>query len=291
MCLTLQSDGKILAGGGNRLVRLNPDGSLDSSFSAPLSAGEPAPYVRSLAIQPDGKILVGGTFTYMSSIGGGRFLARLNPDGSVDPSFLHGMSGVDNSVYSLALQSDGKILVRGFFAFVDGVLRNGFARLNADGSLDASFAYPPDGYAPENFALQNDGKILIGVNQGSGYGIVRLNTDGTPDPSFLNGSVSVNNPCGMSIAIQGDGKILMAGCFTTLNGMPCGRLARLNPDGSLDRSFTEGRSGADSDILALALQGDSAVILGGMFSSVKQVSRRYVAPRLQQTHGKPKPKV
>jgi len=137
--------------------------------------------------------------------------------------------------------------------------------------------------------LQNDGKILIGVNLGLGdgsYGINRLNPDGTLDTSFLNGAVRVNNPCQLSIALQSDGKIIIAGCFTTVDGTPCGRITRLNPNGSLDSSFSTGRTGADFDIIALALQGETAVVIGGAFSSVNQVPRRYLA-RLFLTNNRP----
>ncbi|MCX7840246.1 MAG: delta-60 repeat domain-containing protein, partial [Anaerolineae bacterium] len=144
--MTLQPDGKILIGGDftwvwgttmNRVARLNTDGTLDTSFGDPnVSGGQ----VRALVRQSDGKVLIGGEFTSVAWATMNR-VARLNSDGTRDTSFNdpNVSSLFSTSVYELALQSDGKILVGGSFMSVGGQSRTGLARLNSDGTLDTAF--------------------------------------------------------------------------------------------------------------------------------------------------------
>src|SRR4029077_14958951 len=136
-------DGKILVGGGftyfddrpqGRLVRLNPDGSVDATFACGSGADEA---ILALCVQPDGKILVAGDFTLLNNAARPH-IARLLPDGAADNSFNPG-AGPDKSVRSLAIQSDGKVVIACTFQRVAGALRNNIARLKADGSLDQTF--------------------------------------------------------------------------------------------------------------------------------------------------------
>src|SRR5437879_3383970 len=162
--------------------------------------------VKALAVQPDGKIIVGGTF---STLGGGgtgtttrKHIGRLTPDGSVDTIFNPGANDI---VDALAIQADGKIVVGGFFTTLGGggsgtSVRNHIGRVNPDGTLDTSF-----------------------------------------DPG-ANAEI-------ICLALQADGKILVGGSFTTLGGGGTGRtarnrIARLNPDGTLDTTFDPGANGA-----------------------------------------------
>ena len=112
--MAIQSDGKILVGGtfftyngvsANRVIRLNSDGSVDNTFVTGTGFNN---YVLSIVIQSDGKILVGGGFTAYNGVSANRII-RLNSDGSIDNTFVTG-TGFDNYVYSIAIQSDGKIL-------------------------------------------------------------------------------------------------------------------------------------------------------------------------------------
>ena len=116
------------------IARLNADGSTDTGFN-PGSGGND--WVEAVALQPDGKVLIGGSFTSFNGTPRNR-IARLNANGSLDTTFNPG-SGVDNTVNRIAVQSDGKVLLVGAFTTVNGVSRNRIARLNADGSLDTSF--------------------------------------------------------------------------------------------------------------------------------------------------------
>ncbi len=160
----IQSDGKILIGGNNgsainRITRLNTDGSLDASFNPGTGTDH---HVMAISIQSDNKIIIGGAFTNYNGTNINR-IARLNTDGSIDDSFNPG-TGPDHIVYSLATQSDGKIIVGGVFDNYNGTARNSIARLNSDGSLDEGF----NSGTGESFdyvwttAIQSDGKIIIG---------------------------------------------------------------------------------------------------------------------------------
>jgi len=138
-----------------RLARLNADGSLDSTFNPSVtSAGAE---VNSLAVQADGRILVGGTF---NELNGKRreYIGRLHPDGTLDEDFN---PGADLWIKCVAVQADGKILVGGEFTTLGGQPRSHIGRLNPDGSLDHAFN-PGANVAVECLAVQIDGKILAG---------------------------------------------------------------------------------------------------------------------------------
>lgn len=180
-------------------------------------------------------------------------------DSSFDPG-----TGFDIPVVSIALQSDGKILTGGAFTTFNGTGVSRIARLNADGTLDASFN---QGTGFDNnvrtIVIQNDGKILTGgiflnYNGTARNRIVRLNADGSLDTSFdpgtgFNGEV-------ISIALQSDGKILVVGNFTNYNGITSNRIARLNLNGTLDASFNTG-SGFNDEAESLALQSDGKILV------------------------------
>ncbi len=288
--LLLQSDGKVLVGGAftlyngtaaPRVVRLNADSSLDTSF-APTGSGLNND-VRALLLQGDGKCLVGGAFTLYNGTSEPR-VARLNADGSVDNSFAPTGSGLNNTVSALSLQSNGKVLVGGQFALYDGTSAPRVARLNADGSLDTSFAPTGSGLngSVNALSLQSDGKVLVGgafstYDGTSAPRVARLNSDGSLDTSFaltgsgLNLSVS-------ALALQNDGKILIGGSFSTYDGTSTPRVARLNADGSLDTSFAPTSSGLNGSVNALSLQSDGKVLVGGSFtgygpSTVRKIAR------------------
>jgi uncharacterized delta-60 repeat protein len=282
--LALQPDGKILVGGAftrlgaqsrANLARLNPDGSLDSAFN-PMPNYE----VHALALQPDGKILVGGRFT---SVAGQprNSLARLNSNGTLDFSFK-AETGSSSSVYALAIQTDGKILVGGAFTRFNGLVRTNLARVSADGSLDGSFNPAPrsGGLFPrlglsevQCLAVQPDGKILLGGSFTLLAGqprsnLGRLNSDGSIDSGF---SPSASSSV-LSLVLQADGRILLGGSFTRLAGQSCTNLARVNLNGSLDTSFTPGGLAAapslfrDSSVTTLAVQTDGTILAGGAFT-------------------------
>ena len=239
--VALQADGKVLVAGGTVgtgpvfqpfLVRLNTDGSVDASFSISLADGNG---VSSLAVQADGKILAGGINLFG---GAAQDLVRLNSDGSVDTGFAAAVadSGVGPyGVRCLAIQADGKILIGGDFSMVDGMVMNGFSRLNADGSVDTSF----NAYANGTTAIlaEADGTIVIGgtfvfVDNETRNGLAHLNADGTLDP-FLPLEVGVTGTGSVAaLAQQPDGRLVVGGHFTSLDGVAHNQIARFSNGGT-----------------------------------------------------------
>src|SRR5262249_12032131 len=155
--------------------------------------------------------------------------------------FLAIGTGANDEPFALALQPDGKILVGGSFTQINGAPRNRIARLNSDGTLDASFLSSGANDTVQALTLQPDGKVLIGGNFTSVNGtarnhITRLNPDGAIDTSFLS-VVSGVNGIVQTIALQPDNKILIGGFFNSVNGALRSMVARLKSDGSLDETF------------------------------------------------------
>ncbi len=250
----------------SNLARLNPDGTLDLAAQTD-TGGTDYPGVYAVAVQPDGKILVGGGFLNIS--GQPRTaLARLYANGQLDPDFQVNIAGTnDPSVTSLAVQPDGKILIAGIFTSVNGAERFHLARLEPDGTLDANFnpgaANSGMVYA---LAMQPDGKVLIGGwDQGN---LIRLLNDGSRDTAFN----PVPNGYVDSILVQPDGKILAAGYFTTINEQPCTSPCRLNPDGSLDLSFSATTGCGPT----MVLQADGKILISpqtGILQTTNEIVR------------------
>lgn len=280
--IAVASDGKILIGGAfsayntalsNRLARLNVNGGLDNTFN--MGSGFAGGSVNSIAIQSDGRIVVVGTFTSFNGTGCGR-IVRLNTDGSLDATFNVG-AGANGDIYSLALDASGKALIAGSFTAVGGVARPGLARLNTGGTLDTSFnpGVGPNG-AVYCVAHQRDGKILVGGLFTSFNGstpaarIARLNRDGTFDSSFSIGTGF--NSWVYTIVLQGDGKLLVGGDFTTFNGNSRGRLVRLNTNGSLDTGFSTGTT-FNNWVYSITWQPEGRVTVGGGFTTFNGTTR------------------
>jgi len=285
LTIAIQSDGKILAGGNftefsgisqNSLIRLNSNGSKDTSFNIGSGFDSGVGY-NSIAIQSDGKILVGGYFTTFSGASQ-NYLIRLNSDGSKDSTFNIG-SGFNGGVVAIAIQSDGKILAGGEFTTFTGSTQNRLIRLNSDGSKDSTFNIG-SGFNMGFFdiELQSDGKILVGgyytqfTGSSQSY-LIRLNSDGTKDTSFNIGSgFNVGSQSYVQkIKVDSNGKILVGGAFTSYSGSSQNRLIRLNSDGTKDTSFNIGNGFNYSgffeypDVFAIAIQSDGKIVVGGNF--------------------------
>ncbi len=293
--IAVQADGQIVIGGDfssvngtprNNIARLNTDGSLDTSF---LNTGNGADSgVNAVALQTDGQIVIGGSFSSVNSTPRGK-VARLNTNGTLDTSFLNTGSGADSGVQTLALQTDGRIIIGGDFSSYNGTARSGIARLNTDGTLDSAFVGPGTSASGgvNAISVQTDGKILVGgtftsINGVTRNHIARLNSNGTLDTSFLNTGSGVDGFSTVSaIALQTDGKILIGGRFTSYNGTARSNLARLNADGSLDTAFLNSLAGVTgggfASVLAVAIQTDGQIIIGGSFDTVNGTSRNNIA--------------
>ncbi|WP_429950101.1 IPTL-CTERM sorting domain-containing protein [Comamonas sediminis] len=309
--VAIQSDGKILIGGefnyvtgtgsaspvtSSGIARLNADGTVDTTFhNVPLfQVNSP---VRSIVVQPDGKILVAGYFTSFEGVPRS-YIVRLNADGTQDSSFT---ASPNNQVEDVKLQSDGKILISGSFSQVNGVARMSVARLNANGSLDTTFDAGQaiggqngawaGSWPVYQLAIQDDGKIVYagGTHRYADeihWRVARLNTDGTLDRSFQ----SYVNWWATSVALQnvgGEQKIVVGGDYgragvsdpttgSVVTDAPRQRIARFNADGSLDTEFDTSFS-ANSWIWSVLPNNDGTVYLGGKFTSVAGMARRGIA--------------
>ena len=302
--VTIQNDGKILVAGQTyissiydiAIARYNSDGSLDLSFDTDgkvtTDFGNSEESINAVAIQNDGKIVVAG----YSKIGSSEdfALVRYNTNGSLDSSFdTDGIVTTTISVSgevanSVAIQSDGKIVVAGY-SITNFNADFALMRYNTNGSLDTGFdvdgmvftAIGTNNERGNSVAIQTDGKILVGgysyIGSNNDFALVRYNSNGSLDPSFdadgkVTTPIGTSQDAGNSMALQNDGKIVVAG--HTINGSKTDfALIRYNTNGSLDISFdTDGKVtttiGASTDRAnAVAIQSDGKIVACGSSNS------------------------
>ena len=268
----------------------------DSSYTkinirTSITASEEYNTVRKIVQQPDGKVIIIGDFDKWCGVPlTSRFIVRLNTDGSLDTSFSKNLGiGFQASYPSpvltdVALQNDGKILVTAQMYAFNSISTTGLVRLNSDGTLDTAFKNNIGSLngVPYAIALQSDGKILLGGNNywNGAYrsSIIRLNSDGTMDSSFTRTYDSGPNTPINDIAIQSDGKIILAGQSRDLvSGTYVPSLCRLNSDGTLDTAFIsalgdgptyfDGESNSTGSTTCVAIQSDGKIIVGGSFDA------------------------
>lgn len=321
--LALQPDGKIVGVGTCQVgvnvdfmvVRLNPNGSFDTTFGG--GDGIATTNIRGttghdiafgLAIQRDGKIVAVGRSETTLNGEKDSAIVRYNPDGSLDTTFdgdgilvKNFAPGETDAAASAAIQLDGKIVMSGNFAGYAGV-----ARFNADGTTDTSFnnggvlwsAFMasgsccgiPFGGSP-TVTIQWDGKILFGGDTSNGYdfAVARLNPNGSYDNTFGVGAIYTNisgfsTDHLYSLSIQSDGKILAAGFSDNIAPYGVFSLIRLNPNGSLDTSFSNDgivftEFGGSYDYgFSVASVPDGRVIVGGLISGKHGIARYQGSP-------------
>ena len=257
-------------------------GVLDQSFINNVGNGASGE-IKTIAKQSDGKIILGGAFTSFNSLSS-NFIIRLNKDGSIDPSFQTNSATPLSTdlVNSIAVQSDGKILVVGNFSSIRSVSVNNIIRLNSNGTNDTTFIsnIGTGANGAINVVLvQTDGKILLAgaftsFNGTSANRLVRLNSNGTLDTSFIASIGTGASGSILSMAIQpSDDKIIIGGDFVTFNGTTVNRLVRLNPSGTRDTAFTTAiGTAANSSISSIAIQQNLKIVLGGLFTSFNGAS-------------------
>ncbi|MDB5269101.1 MAG: Delta-60 repeat protein/Por secretion system C-terminal sorting [Hymenobacter sp.] len=318
VALALQSTGKILVGcafsrtyngvlTGN-LVRLNATGSVDAAFNAggtgftyneQVSSSAPnfGNNIRSLTVQTDDKILVGGNLDRYNGQDAAN-LVRLNANGTLDTSFSVGALGLtatgaltspsSGTPETILVQPDGKIVVGGTFAQVNGVPAGNLVRLNANGTIDNTFLSTGTNGTVRTVARQPDGKLLVGglftqVNGQAGGGLVRLNADGTRDVSFTPGVLSpTGNTTGIyNVRLNADGTIVACGTFTAYNGTARGGVARVSATGVLDTSFGPATATtaptAPNIIYNLLELTNGQLLVGGTFTSFAGATRTGLA--------------
>jgi uncharacterized delta-60 repeat protein len=331
----VQQDGKLIVAGFFRIanesrrdiVRLNTNNTLDSTFNAGTALATNGGLILAVKVQPDGKLLVGGTFNNFN----GNFverLIRLNSDGSVDPTFS--LTGLNVTfVFDIDMQSTGKILI----SALNNAGTSFIARFSSVGAFDATFSFPFFGGSGFRMDVTADDKVVLSgvftytVNQLPGKNLARLGADGPLDPTFtsnvsstafpildvqelaggraliwgnfdtvngltrrgvaiVNGDGStytqfdpsvIQNESILAAEFQADGKLIIAGeNFTRTNTDLRGNILRLNADGSLDNTFSQGR-GANGAIRVLRLRGANRLVLAGDFFRYDGVPRKFIA--------------
>ena len=285
LCMAVQPDGAVLVGGDfngtgsfmganrNRIARITPAGTLDTVFNP--NANGP---VYSMAVQPDGKVLLGGAFGTLSSqtrYGMGRVNAATgSPESDVGLSSSHGY------VYSIALQRDGRVLIGGASTIV-GVAVNPLERMNADGTRDTTFNPNVTGGDVYSLALQANQKLLIGGSFTAVGGTPRSKVARVDSTGALDGFNPNVTGCDVrSIALQADGKAQLAGSFTAINGGAAARsgFALLNNETAYQtlekRSATElfwSRGGSAPEVLSVTFE--QATFLGSTFTPIGNGTR------------------
>jgi uncharacterized delta-60 repeat protein len=247
------------------------------AFAQTIDAFNPLPNAstKAVAIQPDGKILIGSSFQSVAGTAR-QDLARLNADGSVDTSF--GNPAANGEVVAIAVQADGKLLVGGDFDQIATGTRHYLARLNANGTLDASFADPGLDGEVWSIAVQPDGKVMVaGDFQNAGSTarkyLARFASNGTFDASFADPQLCCN--VARAVALQADGDVLVGGYFSQAGGASHGALARYSSSGVFDATFPA--TPANSAITALLVGPDGAIYTNGGYSTSDNSALRLVA--------------
>ncbi len=293
--LALQPNGQVLVGGGfttfrgaNRsaVARLNADGTLDGFDPGLAITGYngSTPAVYALGLQANGQVIAAGTFNVLGQTPGGG-VARLNADGSLDATFNAGSGvldagGIVGHAEAVVALPNGQVLVGGTFVSFDGARVHGLVRLNPDGSVDATFNPGGAGVSYNGgtaadvkaIVVQPDGRILVGGSFAAYDGvaagdIVRLNADGTIDPTFQAGAAvpfdSADFQSVEALALQPDGQILVGGTFHTFDGASVPHLVRLRTDGSLDLNYYPANGVTLSEVASIIAQPDGSALVGG----------------------------
>ena len=275
--LTNATGGATLSGGVIAVVRITDHviglGSVDQAFNPGVGANR---LVRTVALDSQGRFLVGGGFTNFNNLGRNG-IVRLNSDGSLDLGFAPGV-GANFLVNAVAADSLDRVLVGGVFTNVGGVSFNHMARLLTNGLPDATYSQPNRlNAAVTAFAFEPDGTIVVvgGFSQPAS-GVARLRPDGGVDTSFDPGTGADGPVHAVALAtVGGSLRIVVGGSFNSFDGFTRSRVARLNQNGEVDTAFVPPT--VAGTVYSVAIQPDGKVIIGGTFTNVGGVTRRGVA--------------
>ncbi len=224
------------------------------------------------------------SFAVMCYAVGGMSVMTMAQQGAVDPSFVTGTGIVDGTkagwLQHILLQDNGKMVLTGGFTGYNGTASKNIIRLDPSGTVDASYNVG-SGFDEmvESSVIQNDGKVVAGgwfvdYNGTPASGIARVNTDGGLDASFVYGTgftAGKGSGGATAMALQKDGKIIAGGYFTEYNGSAAENIVRINPNGTIDATFT---AALDDMATTIAVQNDGKILVGGWFSQVNGVNRK-----------------
>lgn len=275
-------DGKILLTGNftvfngipiNRIVRLNDDGRIDTSFAIGSGFDDD---VSAVAVQSDGKIILGGKFTNFNGNNANRII-RLEENGTIDSSFFAGSGFNSGAVQTLKIDASGAIMVGGSFTGnYNGAAVNRVCLLDGLGFLKNDIDFGSGPATASVLALEKDaegswyigGSFLIfdGLNQGR---LAKMNVDGEYDTGYLASGIGFDNSVYKMLSLE-NGKTIVVGNFKKFNGISAFRIAQLLEDGSSDSDFNFGQTGANNLIKTAALQSDGKIILGGNFTKYNE---------------------
>ena len=296
--MRVQSDGKIIAVGAfttysgstrNRIVRLNTDGTYDTTFNIGTGLNNTA---NCIAIQSDGKILVGGsTITQYSGSLIGTGSLRINTDGTRDTTYSTGAGFLTNfTVYSIDIQSDGKIVVGHGATTYSGSTVTRLTRLNDNGSIDNTFNPGTINSSVYAVKIQPDQKILINgafttVSGSTRASIARVLSNGQVDTSYVVGTGVNTTSAGISNAFSLDnsGNVYLGGPFTTYSGSTVNRFVKTTPSGAIDGTFISGSiafngqssAGFNSNVRAVLVSG-SNIYMGGDYTTYQAPPINYL---------------
>ncbi|HEY0770412.1 MAG TPA: fibronectin type III domain-containing protein, partial [Sphingobacteriaceae bacterium] len=275
----LMADGKYLVYGDFKknngitkpgIIRFNADGTVDNTFN--IGSG-PNAAVETVAVQPDGKILIGGRFTTFNGVSR-KILARLNSDGTLDntfnPNIVINNTGTEANVL---IQPDGKILFTGQVFSVDGFSTGStLFRFNSNGTVDATFSGPSYGYQIQAMARQADGKIIL-VGSFT-KGIVRLTTTGAVDATFDVGTGFESLVS--TVQVTSTNQIIVGGHFATYKGAAANNLVCLTTTGAIDATW-QGNAKPNGGVNDSYLLPDGKLLIAGYFSSYNSTSSKSLA--------------
>jgi len=280
--ISLDTSGNMYLGNGfttysgstvNYFVKTNNSGAIDTTFNTG-SIGYNGQSTRGFnnfvytSLVSGSKLYAAGAFLSYDAPRYNRII-KLDNTGSIDTTFNMG-AGFDNTVYTMATQSDGKIIAGGAFTSYSGSTQNRIIRLNTDGTRDATFNSGTglNGVAYD-MKVQPDGKIVAAgafttYSGSTNSGIVRINTNGTKDNTFNVGVGSTGNI--HQLALQSDGKIIAIGATTAYSGSSVNRIVRINTDGTQDATFNIG-TGFNTTAYAITGQSDGKILISGDFTT------------------------